>query len=86
MQGRREGSRAPTKPQGTEKTTIYNLAEGRGESQEEQPTPRTIQKNGLEGRQAKAEELDPTRKVGKSDWKITVEKRRDTSRYATRRW
>ena len=86
VQGRREGSRAPTKPQGTEKTTIYNLAEGRGESQEEQPMPRTIQKNGLEGCQAKAEELDPTRKVGKSDWKITVEKRRDTNRYATRRW
>ena len=86
MQGRREGSRAPTQPQGTEKTMIYNLAEGRGESQEEQPTPRTIQKNGLEGRQAKAEELDPTRKVGKSDWKITVQKRRDTNRYATRRW
>ena len=86
MQGRREGSRAPTQPQGTEKTTIYNLAEGRGESQEEQPTPWTIQKNGLEGRQEKAEELDPTRKVGKSDWKITVQKRRDTNRYATRRW
>ena len=57
---------APTKPQGTEKTMIYNLAEGRGESQEDQPTPRTNQKNGLEGHQGKAEELDPTRKVGKS--------------------
>ena len=74
MQGRREGSRAPTKPQGTEKMTIYNVAEGRGESQEEQPTPRTIQKNGLEGRPAKAEELDPTRKVVKRDRKITVKK------------
>ena len=31
VQGLREGSRAPTKPQGTEKATIYNLAEGRGE-------------------------------------------------------
>ena len=86
MQVRREGSRAPTKPQGTEKTTNYNLAEGRGENQEEQPTPRTIQKNGLEGRPAKAEELYPTRKVVKSDRKITLNKRRDTNRYATRRW
>ena len=86
MQVCREGSRAPTKPQGTEKTTNYNLAEGRGESQEEQPTPRTIQKNGLEGRPAKAEELDPTRKVVKSDRKITLNKRRDANRYATRRW
>ena len=77
---------APTKPQGTEKTTIYNLAEGRGESQEDQPTPRTNQKNGLEGRHGKAEELDPTRKVGKSNRKITIQKRRDTNRYATRRW
>ena len=60
---------APTKPQGSEKTTNYNLAEGRGESQEDQPTPRTNQKNGLEGHQGKAEELDPTMKVGKSDRK-----------------
>ena len=59
VQGRREGSRAPTKPQGTEKTTIYNLAEGRGESQEEQPMPRTIQKNGLEGRPAKQKSWTP---------------------------
>ena len=62
-----KGAEAPTKPQGTEKTTTYNLAEGRGESQEDQPTPRTNQKNGLEGRQRKAEELYPTRKVGKSE-------------------
>ena len=50
-----------------EKTTNYNPAEGRGESQEDQPTPQTNQKNGLEGRQGKAEELYPTRKVGKSE-------------------
>ena len=86
VQGRREGSRSTNQPQGTEKTTNYNLAEGRGESQEDEPTPRTNQKNGLEGRQGKAEELDHTREKGKSDRKRTVQKRRDTNRYATRRW
>ena len=59
VQGRREGSRAPTQPQATEKTTNQNLAECRGESQEEQRMPRTNQKNGLEVRPAMQKSRTP---------------------------
>ena len=58
---------APTKPQGTEKTTIHNQAAGRGESQEDQPTPWTKPEQRTGRAPREKQKLNPTRKVGKSE-------------------
>ena len=76
---------APTKPQGTEKTTIHNQAAGRGESQEDQPTPRTKpeEQTGRAPRENQKSWTPPGRRK-RANRKITSQELRDTNRYATR--
>ena len=76
---------APTKPQGTEKMTNYNLAAGRGESQEEQPTPGQTRGTDWKGAKGKQKSWTPPGRWERANRKITSEKLRDTNRYATRK-
>ena len=78
---------APTKPQGTEKTTIHNQAAGRGESQEDQPMPRTkpAEWTGRAPRE-KQKSWTPPGRWERANRKITSQELRDTNRNATRRW
>ena len=77
---------APTKPQGTEKTTIHNQAAGRGESQEDQPTPRTKpeERTGRAPRE-KQKSWTPPGRWERANRKITSQELRDTNRNATRK-
>ena len=71
---------APPNHRELRKTTIHNPAGGRGESQEDQPTPRTKPEERT-GRAPRENQKSWTERANR---KITSQELRDTNRYATR--